>query len=63
MGGMTAHNSVKKFIVMQDGNIVLNSERTLAEMIVHIADDMTHSPNPDMENPTIITSLAERARL
>jgi HD superfamily phosphohydrolase YqeK len=63
MGGMTAHNSVKKFITMQDGEVVLNRERTLAEMIVHIADDMTHSPNPDMDNPTIVTNFEERARL
>ncbi|MBC7498180.1 hypothetical protein H7170_00890 [Candidatus Gracilibacteria bacterium] len=63
MGGMTAHNSVKKFITMQDGEVVLNPERTLAEMIVHIADDMTHSPNPDIDNATIVTNFEERARL
>lgn len=60
---MTAHNSVKKFITMQDGEVVLNRERTLAEMIVHIADDMTHSPNPDIDNATIVTNFEERARL
>jgi hypothetical protein len=63
MGGMTAHNSVRKFLTMQDGEIVLNPERTLAEMIVHIADDMTHSPNPDIDNPTIVTNFEERANL
>ncbi len=60
---MTGHNSVKKFITKQDGNFLLNPERTLVEMIVHIADDMVHSPNPDIENPTIITNLTGRARL
>lgn len=40
---MTGHNSLKKFIIIKDGKLQLHPERTISEMIVHIADDMTHS--------------------
>lgn len=42
-GAETGHNSLKDFIEIKDGVPVLKTEDNLAEMIVHLADDMTHT--------------------
>ena len=63
MGGMTGHNSLKKFLIMKDRKIQLNPERTLAEMIVHIADDMTHSSSGEGGEVTQYVSFNTRASL
>lgn len=63
MGGMTGHNSLKKFLVMKDGKLQLNPERSLAEMIVHIADDMTHSSSGEDGEVTQYVSFEKRAEL
>lgn len=63
MGGMTGHNSLKKFLIMKDGKIQLNPERTLTEMIVHIADDMTHSSSGEDGETTQYVSFEKRAEL
>lgn len=63
MWWMTGHNSLRKFVHRENWELILDKTRTLTEMIVHIADDMTHSPNPDTLKPTIITNFIERAVL
>ncbi len=64
MWGMTGHNSLKKFLAIDEaGKISLNLERTLAEMIVHIADDMTHSSLWKATETTQFVSIEDRARL
>lgn len=63
MGGMTGHNSLKKFLIMKDGKIQLNPERTLTEMIVHIADDMTYSSSGEDGETTQYVSFEKRAEL
>ena len=63
MGGMTAHNSTKNFLVIDNWQLVINPERTLAEMIVHIADDMTHSSTGVHTETTTYVSFEDRARL
>lgn len=64
MWGMTGHNSLKKFLAIDEaGKIFLNLGRTLAEMIVHIADDMTHSSLWKATETTQFVSIEDRARL
>lgn len=63
MGGMTGHNSLKKFLIVKNGGIQPNPERNIAEMIVHIADDMTHSSLGSTEESTQYVSLEKRAEL
>ena len=47
-GKETGHTSLKDFLVLLPGRtaVGLNEDRTLAEKIVHIADDMTYSRLP-----------------
>ena len=63
MGGMTGHNSLKKFLSIKDGKLQLNPERTLTEMIVHIADDMTYSASGEDGEVTQYVSFEKRAEL
>ncbi|MBX9809907.1 HD domain-containing protein, partial [Candidatus Gracilibacteria bacterium] len=63
MGGMTGHNSLKKFLIMKDKKLQLNPERTISEMIVHIADDMTHSSFGIDGEMTQYVSFEKRAAL
>ncbi len=63
MGGMTGHNSLKKFLIIKDGKLQLNPERTLTEMIVHIADDMTYSASGEDGEVTQYVSFEKRAEL
>lgn len=59
-GQETGHNSMSDFIVLENGNVILNSDRTLAEMIVHLADDMTFSPLPGTKGDTKFVTTKER---
>lgn len=59
-GQETGHNSMSDFIVLENGSVVLNSDRTLAEMIVHLADDMTFSPLPGTKGDTKFVTVKER---
>ncbi len=43
-GAETGHNSMASFVEIQDGNPTLKTKDKLPEMIVHLADDMTHTP-------------------
>lgn len=43
-GSETGHISFPDFVRVVDGEPVLNTQDNLAEMIVHLADDMTHTP-------------------
>lgn len=63
MGGVTGHNSLKKFLIIKDGKLQLNPERTLTEMIVHIADDMTYSAPGEDGEVTQYVSFEKRAEL
>jgi hypothetical protein len=63
MGGVTGHNSLKKFLIIKDGKLQLNPERTLTEMIVHIADDMTYSASGEDGEVTQYVSFEKRAEL
>lgn len=63
MGWMTGHNSLKKFIIIKDGKLQLHPERTISEMIVHIADDMTHSSYWSDGEMTQYVSFEKRAEL
>jgi hypothetical protein len=59
-GQETGHVSLQSFIALDDnGAVMLHPERTLAEHIVHIVDDMTFSPR---ESPLIAVfkPVAER---
>jgi len=63
MGLMTGHNSLRNFIAMKDGKYQLNPDRTLLEMIIHIADDITHSTTFHEEELTSYCSFEKRAEL
>ncbi len=43
-GQETGHNSFASFVESKDGKTALKTDNNLAEMIVHLADDMTYSP-------------------
>jgi hypothetical protein len=60
---MTGHNSLKKFLIMKDGKLQLNPERTISEMIVHLADDMTYSSYWSDGEITQYVSFEKRAEL
>lgn len=62
-GKETGHNSMSMFVqIDNEGNVILNPDRTIADMIIHIADDMTFSP---MDNPdtTSFVTTSERMTL
>ena len=64
MRKVIGHGSLKDFVTMKDGKITLNPERTLPEMIVHIASDMVGAKNPKLDGytPNIqISSFTDRA--
>ena len=63
MGGVTGHNSLKKFLIIKDGKLQLNPESTLTEMNVHIADDMTYSASGEDGEVTQYVSFEKRAEL
>lgn len=46
MRKVIGHGSLKDFVIMKGGVVTLNPERTLPEMIVHIASDMVWAKNP-----------------
>ncbi len=49
-GKETGHNSLKDFVIINDnGAVVLNPERNIEEIVVHLSDDMTTSPLTDGE--------------
>lgn len=54
-GKETGHNSMGDFVLAMEGHLILNHNRTLAEKIVHLADDMTYTPLVD-EGQTAETS-------
>ncbi len=63
MWWLTGHNSLKQFIILgTDGNLTLNLERSLADMIIHIADDSTYSSPWSEEEVTSYVPFLERAR-
>lgn len=43
-GSETGHLSFINFVYLHNGNPALKTEDNLVEMIVHLADDMTHTP-------------------
>lgn len=60
-GKETGHGSLRDFIsISDDGEIILNPERSLEEMIVHLADDMTSSPLPGTKGDTKFVTTGER---
>ena len=60
-GKETGHNSLVDFISLdKDNKVVLNSERSLEEMVVHLADDMTASPLPGSNGDTKFVTTGER---
>ena len=63
LGWMTGHNSLKKFVTVQDGSVMVNPERSVTEMIVHIADDMTHSSPGESGEVTTYVDFEIRAAL
>ena len=65
MRQVIGHNSLKDFVAIDNGVVTLNADRSLAEMIVHIASDMVGAKNPknDDYTPEIqISSFTERAK-
>ena len=65
MRNLIWHGSLRRFVNMKDGQIVLDHKRRLTEMIVHIASDMVWAKNlkEDHYTPNIqISSFVERAR-
>lgn len=63
MWWVTGHNSLRKFLIVKNGELQLNPERTLTEIIVHIADDMTHSASGEDGEVTQYVSFEKRAEL
>lgn len=43
-GSETGHNSLTSFVQIEEGTPSLRTQDNLPEMIVHLADDMTHTP-------------------
>jgi len=55
-GNETGHTSMEQFVRLNDsGEIELNPDRSYAEMIVHLADDMTASPLKHFKTGKLLT--------
>ena len=64
MRKVIGHWSLKDFVAIDNGVVTLNGDRSLAEMIVHIASDMVGAKNPkyDWYTPNIqISNFIDRA--
>ncbi len=64
MRKVIGHTSLKDFIVMSESGVVLNPERSLSEMVIHIASDMVGAKNPKFEGYTSniqVSSFVDRA--
>jgi hypothetical protein len=62
-GSETGHNSMSGFVAISpEGEPVLDTNRSLADMIVHLADDMTFTPivNAGEKAPTSYLTVEER---
>ncbi|MBT4121053.1 MAG: hypothetical protein HOA57_02560 [Candidatus Magasanikbacteria bacterium] len=60
-GKETGHGSLEDFISLdEDGELVLNPDRSIEDMIVHLADDMTSSPLPGTKGDTKFVTTGER---
>lgn len=64
-GKETGHNSLGNFMrVRQDGTEYLDPNFSLSEMIIHLADNMVHSPLPGSEETdTFFVKFIDRAQL
>ena len=55
-GRETGHSSLVNFIKMNpDGTVEIRTDRTLAELVVHMADDMVASPLKDVKTGDFVT--------
>jgi len=62
-GKETGHGSLENFISLdENGELILNPDRSLEEMIVHLADDMTSSPLPGTKGDTKFVTTGERMK-
>lgn len=63
-GKETGHNSLPDFVTVDEsGNPKLRADKTMEELIVHLADDMTSSPMPDEKRDTEFVTISERMEL
>lgn len=67
-GEETGHISFPDFIELREGQLRLKTENNMAEMIVHLADDMTYSPySPTMQagetSKSYYVTCSEKQRL
>jgi hypothetical protein len=63
-GKETGHNSLPDFIVLNEkGEPSLNPKRTLAEKIVHLADDMTYTPVANKGEHPVTSYLTASERM
>jgi hypothetical protein len=61
-GKETGSTSMLDFLVIdEDGKVSLRSDLTVAQLVVHLADDMTASPLPGEEGPTRFLTFKERS--
>ena len=63
-GRETGHNSLASFVVLDDrGNPTLNTETNSVDMIVHLADDMSHTPVVQAGQPAPTWYLTAQDRM
>src|SRR5258708_17215194 len=64
-GSETGHISLVSFVEIQDGTPTLKTRDNLAEMIVHLADDMTYTPVTKAGGPikTCYVTMEEKMQL
>ncbi|OIO20026.1 MAG: hypothetical protein CO029_00815 [Candidatus Magasanikbacteria bacterium CG_4_9_14_0_2_um_filter_41_10] len=63
-GRETGHMSLKEFVTLDpEGKPILKPDKTLVDIIVHVADDMTASPKPGVSEETKFVAIEERMRL
>lgn len=63
-GKETGHNSLPDFLALdKKGDILLAPGVTLEKMIVHLADDMCHTPFPNPKNETYFVDILARMLL
>jgi hypothetical protein len=62
-GKETGHNSLPDFVVLHEGQPVVNTKRSLGEMMVHLADDMTFTPIVKAGEKTITYYLSVVQRM